>query len=112
MITNNGLSKIASYLTEQLSSFKVGTGNSAESEDDTDLDTPVYSDNVYAKGNSNTVSSTESILPVGTADGDSLVEFGVFLSDSSLFKRIVHPVISKNSSEEILYIERTTFLRG
>lgn len=101
----------------EVSQFKVGTGSTAPSVSDTDLETPVNIDGGnfknfvggYPTVNYTTLQATIRCLLLSTeANGNGLTEFGIVNTDGTplLFSRSTHTIISKTSSIEIAYIEK------
>lgn len=97
--------------------FKLGTGTTTPTENDTDLETPV---NINGSQTKSFVTGypifDEDNLQVGfrcfvnsvESNGNSLTEFGLFNSDSTkkMWGRATHTPLTKSSSIEVTYIQK------
>jgi hypothetical protein len=98
--------------------FKVGTGTTAPTVGDTDLQTSVHIAGAshtkdIATGypvldESNMQSTIRCIVLTTEANSNDLTEFGLFNEDASpiMFSRAVHTAITKTSSVQVIYVEK------
>ena len=127
MITNDGKKIIldrtynSSPTLSAPAQFKVGTGNTEATINDTDLENPVNIDgdnfkafeSGYPTQDTNTLTNTiRCFLNSLEANGNNLSEFGIVNGDGTplLFSRTVHTAINKTSSNEITYIIKERIL--
>lgn len=118
LILNRGFKVTPDYLAP--THFKVGTGTTTPTVSQTDLVAPVAITGVtltkdFVAGypsldETNFLATIRCLLLTTepTAQPVSLAEFGLFNEDGTplMFSRIVHTAITKNTSTQIIYIEK------
>jgi hypothetical protein len=116
LVLNRAFKASPTYTTPSV--FKVGTGITTPAVTDTNLQTPVIiSGTSYTKtfvggypilDEANLNITTRCLLLTTEANGNSLTEFGIFNTDGTLlcFSRTVHAPITKNTSVQVVYIEK------
>lgn len=123
VITNNGRKIILNrafkaspdYLAP--SKFKIGTGTTAPTTSDTDVETGVNINGSATKSfvtgyptldETNMQATIRCLVNTTEANGNTLTEFGLFNEDGSplMFSHAVHTGISKTNIVQVTYIEK------
>ena len=117
IILNRSFKATPDYTAPSL--FSVGTGTTAPTVSDTDLETPISIDGDNFKGfvsgypsldETNIQVTTRCFLNSLEANGNDLTEMGVFNADGTpvLFSRSTFTSLSKTSSIEVTFIEKNS----
>lgn len=116
ILLNRGFKASPNYTVPSL--FKVGTGTTAPTVTDTDLQAAVIisggnTTKAFATGypildETNLQITIRTILLTTDANGNSLTEFGIFNSDTSklMSSRAVFTAITKTSSVQVIFVEK------
>ena len=109
-----GLNKVRDFHSAKITHAEFGTGTTSETQEDTDLETPITSTEVAIDS---TVATSQMFVKTATltsADGiNNDVTEMIWKVDSPelALSRITHPLINHTSSDDIIY-ETRWFQRG
>ena len=102
MLTTDFKNYVRDLIVTNISTGKLGTDDTAESETDTDLVSSVSATSLaVTKRTFNKGYSVDYVLPSGTGNGYTYKEFGIFLSDGTLHSRVTMYDFEKTSDSEL-----------
>jgi len=114
MIVDTGLNIAVQALSDDMSDGQLGTGTTAPSASDTDLETGVAATDATLsdKTVTNQTLTNKHTTNSGTGNGSTMSEFGSFTSADVLINRSTFTPLAKTSSDEIIVFTKVVIDRA